>query len=177
MLVIRPSDLRQIRFAVRETTAFVAHSFSEDDKQLVEQIKQFLSKLGLKCDSGKKPEPKGISEKIKGRIQAAEVFVGIFTHHLEQEDGSFSASAWTIDEKATALAAGKRLLLFVENGVGEFGGLQGDYEYIPFDRLNMGEALVQAIDYVLAITSVPMTCHQAGPEQVAFSLRSKDFGE
>lgn len=93
MLLTPVSVLQQIRFAVREATAFVAHSFSEGDEQLVEQIKEFLSKLGLKCDSGKKPEPREISDKIKQRIQAAEVFVGIFTRHLQQEDGSFSASA------------------------------------------------------------------------------------
>jgi tetratricopeptide (TPR) repeat protein len=158
MLVTPVSVLQQIRFAVREATAFVAHSFSEQDERLVEQIKRFLSNLGLKCESGRKPEPKEISDKIKERILAAEVFVGIFTRHLQQEDGSFSTSAWMIDEKATALAAGKRLLLFVENGVREFGGLQGDYEYIPFERDNLAEALIHAMDYVLAITSVPMTC-------------------
>jgi hypothetical protein len=92
--------------------------------------------------------------------------VGIFTRRQEQKDGSFSTSAWTIEEKATALAAGKRLLLFVENGVPDFGGLQGDYEYIPFDRDNLGEALIQAMDYVLAITSIPLTCRVEGPNKL-----------
>jgi tetratricopeptide (TPR) repeat protein len=173
MFLTPVSVLQQIRFAVREATAFVAHSFSERDERLVEQIKEFLSKLGLKCDSGKKPEPREISDKIKQRIQAAEVFVGIFTRHLQQEDGSFSASAWMVDEKATALAAGKRLLLFVENGVREFGGLQGDYEYIPFDRDNLAEALIHAIDYVLAITSVPLSCRMEAPNKLHFELGIK----
>ena len=162
--MVPPYILQQVRFAVREATAFVGHSFAEEDQQLVEQIKRFLSKLGVKCDSGKRAEPKGISDKVKERIQAAELFVGIFTCRQKQEDGSFSASAWTIEEKATALAAGKRLLLFVENGVREFGGLQGDYEYIPFERDNLGEALIHAMDYVLAITSVPLTCRVEGPK-------------
>jgi tetratricopeptide (TPR) repeat protein len=160
MLVVVPASvLERIRFAVREATAFVGHSFAKKDERLVEQITHFLTKLGLKCDSGKKPEPKGISAKIKARIQAAEVFVAIFTRHLRQEDGSFSTPPWIVDEKATAHAAGKRLLLFVENGVREFGGLQGDHEYIRFDRGKLGEALIHAMDYVLAITSVPLTRH------------------
>jgi tetratricopeptide (TPR) repeat protein len=92
--------------------------------------------------------------------------VGIFTRHLQQQGGSYSTSAWIVDEKATALAAGKRLLLFVEKGVGEFGGLQGDYEYIEFERDNLGEALIRAMDYVLAITSIPATCRIQGPNRV-----------
>jgi hypothetical protein len=162
--------LRQIRFAVREATAFVGHSFAEEDEQLIEQIKQFLSKLGVKCDSGKKAEPRGISDKVKQRIQAAELFVGIFTRRQQQQDGSFSTSAWTIEEKATALAAGKRLLLFVEDGVREFGGLQGDYEYIPFERDNLTEALILAMDYVFAITSVPLSCHVEAPNKLHFHI-------
>jgi tetratricopeptide (TPR) repeat protein len=88
--------------------------------------------------------------------------VGIFTRHLRQEDGSYSTSAWIVDEKATALAAGKRLLLFVENGVRDFGGLQGDYEYIEFERADLGEALIRAMDYVLAITSMPVMARVDG---------------
>src|SRR4026209_2327656 len=122
VVVVQPYDLQQIRFAVREATAFVGHSFADEDERVVEQIKQFLSKLGVKCDSGKRAEPKGISDKIKERIQAAELFVGIFTRHLKQQGGSYSTSPWIVEEKATALAAGKRLLLFVEKGVQGFGG-------------------------------------------------------
>jgi len=101
------------------------------------------------------------------------LFVGIFTRHLLQEDGSYSTSAWIVDEKATALAAGKRLLLFVENGVQEFGGLQGDYEYIPFERDNLGEALIRAMDYILAITSVPVTCRLEGANKLHLQFGAK----
>jgi len=46
--------------------------------------------------------------------------------------------------------------LFVEDGVTEFGGLQGDHEYIPFRRDDLAPSLVKAMDYVLAVTSVPL---------------------
>lgn len=173
MVVVAPYVLQQIRFAIRETTAFVGHSFAEEDERVVEQIKHFLSKLGVKCDSGKRPEPKGISDKVKQRIDDAELFVGIFTRHLQQEDGSYSTSAWIVDEKSRALAVGKRLLLFVENGVRDFGGLQGDYEYISFERDNLGEALIRAMDYVLAITSVPVTCRLDGLNKLQLQFGEK----
>src|SRR5206468_5193950 len=71
--MIQPVILEQIKFAVRETTAFVAHSFAPEDKEIVDLISQFLTKLGLKCDSGRRPEPKGISEKVRERILGAEL--------------------------------------------------------------------------------------------------------
>src|SRR5436190_9264838 len=106
-----------IKFAIRNATAFVAHSFADDDKQIVERITQFLSKLGLTCDSGVRAEPRSISEKILARLHAAELFVGIFTRREKKPDGTYTTSPWLIEEKAAAVHAGKRLLLFVEEGV------------------------------------------------------------
>jgi hypothetical protein len=40
----------------------------------------------------------------------------------------------------------------------EIGGLQGDYEYIRFNRTDLADALIRAMDYVLAVTTVPLQC-------------------
>jgi tetratricopeptide (TPR) repeat protein len=58
-----------------------------------------------------------------------------------------------------AVNCGKRLLLFVEDGVDEIGGLQGDYEYVRFDRSNLVPAILKAMDYVLSITNILVECH------------------
>lgn len=147
--------LGNVKFGIREVTAFVGHSFADDDQHIVQQLIKFLTKLGVKCETGLRPEPRGVSDKVNQRIRAAELFVGIFTRRGKHEDGSYSTSAWTIEEKATALATGKKLLLFVEDGVNQFGGLQGDYEYVRFNRDSFGDALVHAMDYVLSVTTVP----------------------
>src|SRR4051794_25123582 len=148
-----------IKFAVREATAFVAHSFAEEDRQVVERVSQFLSKLGVTCDSGQRAEPRSVSEKVLERLLAAELFVGVFTRRDQKPDGTYSTSPWLIEEKAAAIHAGKRLLLFVEAGVEkEIGGLQGDYEYIGFNRADLADALIRAMDYVLAVTMVPLQC-------------------
>ena len=148
-----------IKFAVREATAFVAHSFADEDRQVVERISQFLSKLGVTCDSGHRAEPRSVSEKVLARLLAAELFVGIFTRRDKKPDDSFTTSPWLIEEKAAAIQAGKRLLLFVEEGVEkDIGGLQGDYEYIRFNRGDIADALIRAMDYVLAVTMVPLQC-------------------
>src|SRR5947208_11917175 len=115
-----PTLLQGIRIGIREVSAFVGHSFAEEDEQVVNAITQFLTKLGLRCDSGRRAEPRGVSDKVRTRIEAAEVFVGIFTRKSALPDGHYSTSAWVVEEKATAIAAGKKLLLFVEDGVKEF---------------------------------------------------------
>lgn len=170
--MIPPPFIHNIRFAIREATAFVGHSFSDDDKEIVEQIIRFLTKLGVKCETGARPEPRTVSDKVLDRINAAELFVGIFTRRDSKENGTFSTSAWVIEEKATALAAGKRLLLFVEDGVSEFGGLQGDYEYVCFDRKDFGTALVQAMDYVLAVTTAPFELQIEGNNKINVKIGS-----
>jgi len=169
---VPPDALRNLKFAIRETTAFVAHSFSGEDREIVEQIISFLTKLGVKCETGKRAEPKAISDKVNQRIDAAELFVGIFTRKQKSTGGKFSTSGWVIEEKATATAAGKKLLLFVEEGVEDFGGLQGDYEYIPFSRDNFGAALISAMDYVLAFTSISLQCRIDG-DKVHFNFQLK----
>ena len=167
-----PTLLQGIRIGIREVSAFVGHSFAEEDEQVVNAITQFLTKLGLRCDSGKRAEPRGVSDKVRARIEAAEVFVGIFTRRGVLSDGCYSTSPWIVEEKGAAISGGKKLLLFVEDGVNEFGGLQGDYEYIPFSRDNLGPALITTLDYVLAITGVPMRCRIEG-SKVHFDFPSR----
>ncbi|CAN5678061.1 hypothetical protein BH09PLA1_BH09PLA1_24140 [soil metagenome] len=167
---MNPLQLAKIKFAVREATAFVGHSFAEDDAEIVNQLKDFFTKLGVQCDSGKRPEPRPVAEKLLERIRNAELFIGIFTRRDALQDGTFTTSPYTLEEKAAAIAEGKKLLLFVEDGVKDFGGLQGDYEYIRFQRTNFAAALIHAMDYVLAVTSVPLQCRIDGPNKLHFQL-------
>jgi tetratricopeptide (TPR) repeat protein len=145
-----------IKFGIRQATAFVGHSFLSQDDDIIGKLTEFFSKLGVSCDSGKKAEPVGITEKVSRRIKEAEFFIGIFTKRDQKGDGTYTTSSWIIEEKSFALAQGKKVLIFVEKGVEDFGGMQGDLEYIRFDRENFGDALIKAIDYILSITSVPL---------------------
>ncbi len=102
--MIHPFFLQQLKTAIREVPAFVAHSFADEDEEVVSQIIQLLTKLGLRCDSGKRAEPRGISEKIRKKIQAAEVFVAIFTRRDAIDENSYSTPPWVIEEKAAAIS-------------------------------------------------------------------------
>lgn len=165
-----PITFQRLKFAIREVPAFVGHSFDDLDKPIVDQIIQIITKLGVQCESGRRAEALSVSEKVRERISAAEIFVGIFTRRDEIRNGQYSTSPWVIEEKAAAIAANKPLLLFVENGVHEFGGLQGDYEYIPFDRNDLAPALIRAVDYILSITSVPLHVRMEGPNKLTLTI-------
>ena len=50
----------------------------------------------------------------------------------------------------------------LEDNVKDFGGIQGDLEYIKFNRSNFGYSLTNAIDYILAVSSVKLTSRVEG---------------
>ena len=167
-----PIAFHNLKFAIRKVTAFVGHSFSDKDKLIVDQLTQVLTKLRVRCDSGLRAEPVSVSHKVRERIAAAEIFVGIFTRRESIGNGVYSTAPWVIEEKAAAIAASKSLLLFVEDGVKEFGGMQGDYEYILFDRSDFATALIRGIDYVLSITSVPLEVKVVESNRVTLRIGS-----
>ena len=53
---------------------------------------------------------------------------------------------WVVDEKAYAIAMDKKLVLIKEVGVQSIGGLQGDYEYLEFDRVHLEGLVLKLID-------------------------------
>jgi len=161
--MLHPAFFPILKFAVRHAAAFVAHSFATEDEDIINRLTDFFAKLGVSCESGKRAEPTSVSDKVQKRIRDCELFIGIFTRRGEpHEDGSYGTPAWLVEEKALAIAAHKKVLIFVEAGVKDFGGTQGDLEYIKFDRNNFGDALISAIDYVLAVTSVPLQSRVEG---------------
>ena len=128
-------------------SVFLAHSFAEDDEQTAETVKQMLNALGLEVLTGQRARAERISEKVKGRIEDADAFVGLFTRGDKVAGRKeWATSAWIVDEKAHAFSKGKRLVILKEEGVTSIGGLQGDYEYIEFDRGDLVEALIKLVE-------------------------------
>jgi hypothetical protein len=118
-----------------EKTIFVGHSFSPADQIIIDPILNFLRSLGFVVITGEKPKADRISEKIKALIDQQCCFLGIFTRRDKiARKQEWTTSPWVLDEKAFAVGKGKKLVLLKEIGVGSIGGIQGDYEYIEFDR-------------------------------------------
>jgi hypothetical protein len=126
---------------------FVGQSFAPRDEVVNRVIRKFLASMGLEVVTGERPAARSISEKVKARIEAADIFVGIFTcRERFAAGGEWSTSMWVVDEKAYAIALDKKLVLIKEVGVQSIGGLQGDYEYLEFDRAHLEELLLKLIE-------------------------------
>ncbi len=127
-------------------TAFVGHSFSEADLPFVHAVTETLEALGITVLTGEKPKANRISEKVKRMIDAQHIFVGIFTRRDKLEGrNAWTTSAWVLDEKAYAYGKGRKLILLKEADVESIGGIQGDYEFLPFTRENFHEVIVKLI--------------------------------
>jgi hypothetical protein len=114
---------------------FVGHSFNTKDSSFIQPYLKFLEALGLDVVTGEKPKAMLVSEKVKKLIGAQDIFLGIFLRDerlLGKE--SWTTSPWIISEAAHASAKDKKLILLVENGIDNIGGIHGDHEYIKFQR-------------------------------------------
>jgi hypothetical protein len=110
-------------------------------------VRRFLKAYGLSVTTGEKPSAQTISSKVKERIEEADLFIGIFTRRDKLAGKEeWATSPWVIDEKAYALAKGNRLILLKEAGVNSVGGLQGDYEYLEFQRSELDDLLVRLLE-------------------------------
>jgi hypothetical protein len=126
--------------------AFVGQSFAPKDERVNRTVHRFLEAVGIEVVTGEPPTAGSVSAKVRGRIESAEVFVGIFTRR-DRISGrrEWSTSAWVVDEKAYALAKDKKLVLIKEQGVQSIGGLQGDYEYLEFERSELQDLVLSLL--------------------------------
>ena len=137
--------------------AFVGHSFDDKDIDVVRKIKDFIESLGIKCETGEKPQYGYVAEKVKNRIIDNDVFVGIFTHDKKillengkSNEGDFYATSnWVIQESGFAIAKNKKLIFLVEEGIYKFPKLQGDQEYIIFNKKSLDKAFTKINNMVL----------------------------
>lgn len=128
-------------------SVFVGHSFATEDEHVNDVILRFLAAFGLEVVTGEKPSANTVSAKVRGRIEQCEGFVGVFTRRDKiARKNEWLPSPWVVDEKAFALAKNKKLILLRETGIQSIGGLQGDYEYLEFDRTDMGDLLVRLLE-------------------------------
>jgi hypothetical protein len=134
------------------TIAFLGQSFAAGDKPVNGLVHRFLEAYGLEVLTGEKPKADTISSKIRERIERSHVFVGLFCRRDKiSRRAEWTTSAWVIDEKAYAFARRKKLILLKEAAVQSIGGLQGDYEYLEFDRTDLGDLLVRILQVLKSL--------------------------
>lgn len=174
-----------------QITAFIGHNFDEKDESLIEKIKAFVMQNDVHYTTGEKAQNKSVSEKVKQRINDCDVFIGIFTaaeplcrpscnsnpilqlFKADKSPRQFTTSNWVIQESGYALGKGRPTIFMVEKGVDSFPELQGDQEYIPFDRADLNEALLR---FTMMLTDFKSKFYQLKPAGVASNPSTTALG-
>lgn len=128
---------------VRPKTVFLSYRFAETD--YVEGLRTLLDREGFPVITGENADT-FISQAILDRIRSCEFFLCLMTQDDEKKDGTFTTSPWLLEEKGAALAMSKRIVLMVEVGVNDIGGLQGDWQRINFTSKSFTTAAIRAVD-------------------------------
>jgi hypothetical protein len=124
-------------------TVFLSCRFS--DEEYIEGLTLLLSQNGFTVVMGDKARGY-VSQSVLERIRGAEYFVALMTREHELVTGDFAASSWVLEEKGAALAFGKQIVLLVEDGLSDIGGLQGDWQRIRFGPKGFLTAALQAVE-------------------------------
>lgn len=180
---------------MNQISAFVGHSFTKDDEEVVGKFLRHFDRLKLILPNftwthAEPAEPKQLPEKVLSLIEGKNVFIGICTkkewaiadtslsvsgfprNYLKARTESFvwKTSDWIIQEIGLAIGKGLSLILLVENGVRNPGGLQGAVEFIPFDRAAPEKSFDKIIEMIGALaettTSVPIASDGEKSSQV-----------
>jgi tetratricopeptide (TPR) repeat protein len=143
---------------MEQLRAFVGHSFTQEDEQIVQKVLKFLTTVShtlpnFSWEHALGPEPRGIDEKVLDLFSGKNLFIGICTRKervvasteapwwiprgkvvANDRDLEWKTSDWIIQEIGLATGRDMDVILLVENGVRKPGGLQGSLEYVPFSR-------------------------------------------
>jgi hypothetical protein len=123
-------------------TVFLSHRFAENE--YVGGLTRLLENEGFTVSIGS-PVNTYVSQAVLQRISEADYFVCLMTRDKEKVDGNYTTSPWVLEEKGAALALKKPVVLLVEHGVDELGGLQGDWQRIHFGPKGYLSAALQAV--------------------------------
>src|SRR6266487_468816 len=157
--------------------AFVAHSFTPDDEILVGKFLKYFeqlskSELNFSYVHAEAAEPRVLAEKVKLLLANRNVLIAICTKKervispnvlvktfmprgflkASENDFLWRTSDWIIQEIGLAIGRGLDLILLLEEGVQKPGGLQGDLEYIPFNREAPEQSFGKIIDMLSALS-------------------------
>lgn len=166
---------------------FVGHSFTPEDEPVVRAFLKFFDQvkdmnIGFSWQHAEPAEPKVLAAKVLGLIEGKNLFIGICTKKeavvvsenlkrgvlnksilkAREEYFSWKTSDWIIQEIGLAKGRGMDLILLVENGLRQPGGLQGDLEYIPFDRGAPEKSFGKILEMIRAL--MPRAAVLAGEE-------------
>jgi hypothetical protein len=129
---------------------FLAHSFGEEE--LIKIIENKLTEKEFSFTIGKVEDLSSITEDILNKIRESGFFVALLTPKKEFKEGGFSAGPWILMEIGAALAYRRTILILSEDVVDKDqyeAKLQGNHEYINFNRDNFSVKVDEAISKII----------------------------
>ena len=182
--------------------AFVGHSFSESDKDIVRIFADHFDNLekahsgGFTWDHAEEAEALPLSQKVLAKIQNKNVFIGICTRKeraVEPEklkpvwwggelkasdvDLVWKTSDWIIQEIGLAVGRNMSIIIFLEDGVRVPGGLYGNTEYIQFSRANPHQSFDKFLQMLVALSPKETTAPASESKAAAPEEKGKETEE
>ncbi len=164
-----------------ELAAFIGHSFTADDSDVVREFLDFFETvqdmgIDFSWDHAERAEPKLLAQKVLEKMSDKNLFVGICTARecvidskklspgfwnkgvLKGNRNSFRSktSDWILQEIGVAKGRAMDIILLVEEGVRDPGGLQGDLEFIPFRRSAPAESFIKLLEMIRSLSPRPI---------------------
>jgi hypothetical protein len=148
-LLMRLKGQLSMRVVIRPTV-FVGYRYTPEDEILAEKFIKLFRLEKLNPISGKTAKAEDVDEKVKGMITISDGVLIIFTREEELKRGGWATSTWLTSESAYALGQNKLVGLFFEDCISltQRRGIQGDFEYIEFNRESLADSFLTAIPYL-----------------------------
>ena len=172
--------------------AFVAHSFTDEDADVVAVILKCLERITelhprFSWEHADHPEPTVVDAKVLSLISDKNLFIGICTRKervvspsalsqhwimrgsltAKESDFRWKTSDWIIQEIGLAIGRDMKIILLVEEGTKSPGALQGNLEYIEFNRNTPEKCLEKLLGMIASIsphtTGTVVTVEEANP--------------
>lgn len=172
---------------MKEVRAFVGHSFIDGDAEVVRAFLTYLDQVSIlhpafAWQHATVSEPRDLREKVLDLAADKNVFIGIctrkelvateadfqpsrFERHtfkIRSEKLQWKTSDWVIQEIGLAVGRGMSLILLVEDGVRQPGGLQGNVEYITFKRSAPSQVFGKLLEMIHALSPSAAMVPQTG---------------
>jgi hypothetical protein len=180
-----------------EIRAFIAHSFTADDAEVVRKFTDYfdtISKLlpEFSWTHAEPAEPKQLPEKVMAGLAGCNTLIAICTRKeivlngppikrkllngyiVTKDQLTWKTSDWIVQEIGLGVGRKLGLILLIEEGVADPGGLQGGIEHIPFDRAHPEQAFDKILQMIRALLPTVVNPARVAQEAIAITAEQPE---
>jgi hypothetical protein len=128
-------------------TIFLAYAFREPDHELAATVERLLASHNVRAVTGEALGGEAITPEVQARIARADGLIALLTRRDQLASGGWTTHDWVKDEIGYARGLDKPAIALLETEVA-LGGAYAQNEYVPLDRANLAEALLQLSETV-----------------------------